>query len=421
MAARYAIGIDFGTESGRALLVDVATGRELAIIGLPVPERRDHRVPAGPRRRRPARTGLGAPGPDGLRADAAARGPGRPRGHGRRPGGRDRDRDRFHRLHDAADDRRRHAARAPSPSCAATPTPGSSSGSTTPRSPRRTGSTRSRASCGEAWLPRYGGKISSEWFFSKSLQILDEAPDIYRAADRLIEAADWVVWQLTGVETRNSCTAGYKAIWSKADGFPGDGLLRGARAAASRGVVDDKMSRTILPIGDRAGSLTAEAAAWTGLRAGTAVAVANVDAHASVPASTVTGPGRMVAVMGTSTCHLVLGDRPAVVEGMCGVVEDGILPGLFGFEAGQSGGRRHLRVVRGQRRPGLVRARRRGRGHRRPRPPRAGGREARARRERVARPRLVERQPLDPGRRRTCPGCWSARRWRPAPRTSTAR
>jgi L-ribulokinase len=73
-----------------------------------------------------------------------------------------------------------------------------------------------------------------------------------------------------------------------------------------------------------------------GLRPGIAVAVANVDAHVSVPAATVTGPGRMVAVMGTSICHLVLGDRPALVEGMCGVVEDGILPGLFGFEAGQS-------------------------------------------------------------------------------------
>lgn len=70
------------------------------------------------------------------------------------------------------------------------------------------------------WLDRYGGKISSEWFFSKTLQILNEAPEIYQAADRLIEAADWVVWQLTGVETRNSCTAGYKAIWSKRDGFP---------------------------------------------------------------------------------------------------------------------------------------------------------------------------------------------------------
>ena len=70
------------------------------------------------------------------------------------------------------------------------------------------------------WLARYGGKISSEWFFSKVFQILDEAPEVYEAADRMIEAADWVVWQLTGVETRNSCTAGYKAIWSKRLGFP---------------------------------------------------------------------------------------------------------------------------------------------------------------------------------------------------------
>jgi L-ribulokinase len=58
---------------------------------------------------------------------------------------------------------------------------------------------------GQTWLNRYGGKISSEWFFSKALQILDEAPQVYAAADRLIEAADWVVWQLTDVETRNSC------------------------------------------------------------------------------------------------------------------------------------------------------------------------------------------------------------------------
>ena len=93
---------------------------------------------------------------------------------------------------------------------------------------------------GEAWLDRYGGKISSEWFFSKALQILDEAPEIYAAADRLIEAADWVVWQLTGVETRNSCTAGYKAIWSKREGFPRQGLLRGARpAAGERGRRED--------------------------------------------------------------------------------------------------------------------------------------------------------------------------------------
>jgi L-ribulokinase len=188
---------------------------------------------------------------------------------------------------------------------------------------------------GEAWLPRYGGKISSEWFYSKSLQILDEDPELYRAADRLIEATDWVTWRLTGVETRNSCTAGYKAIWSKSDGFPAAAYFAALDPAFAT-IVDDKMSRAISPIGERAGGLTAEAAEWTGLRPGTAVAVANVDAHVSVPAVTVTQPGRMVAVMGTSICHLVVGDRPALVEGMCGVVEDGILPGMFGFEAGQS-------------------------------------------------------------------------------------
>jgi L-ribulokinase len=188
---------------------------------------------------------------------------------------------------------------------------------------------------GEPWLSRYGGKISSEWFFPKSLQILNEAPAVYAAADRLIEAADWIVWQLTGVETRNSCTAGYKAIWSKQDGFPSPDFFA-ALHPAMRDIVADKMSTDILPLGARAGGLTAEMAAATGLLPGIAVAVANVDAHVSVPAATVTGTGRMVMIMGTSTCHMVVGERPAIVPGMCGVVEDGILPNLAGFEAGQS-------------------------------------------------------------------------------------
>ncbi len=189
---------------------------------------------------------------------------------------------------------------------------------------------------GEPWLDRYGGKISSEWFFSKTLQILDEAPEIYAAADRLIEGADWVVWQLAGVETRNSCTAGYKAMWSKREGFPRNEYFAALDPRLER-VIDEKMSRAIVPIGQRAGMLSAPAAEWTGLLPGTAVAVANVDAHVSVPAATVTEPGRMVAIMGTSICHMVLGEDEQLVPGICGYVEDGIIPGLFGFEAGQSG------------------------------------------------------------------------------------
>ena len=188
----------------------------------------------------------------------------------------------------------------------------------------------------QAWLNRYGGKISSEWFFSKTLQILDEAPEIYAAADRLLEATDWVVWQLCGEEKRNSCTAGYKAMWNKREGFPSKQYFAALDPRLAN-VVAEKMSRQIDALGGRAGALTAQAAHWTGLKPGTAVAIANVDAHVSVPAATVTEPGRMVMIMGTSICHMVLGANEHTVEGMCGYVEDGIIPGFFGYEAGQSG------------------------------------------------------------------------------------
>ncbi len=185
------------------------------------------------------------------------------------------------------------------------------------------------------FLPRYGGKISSEWFFPKVWQILNEDPAIYNAAERFIEAADWVVWQLTGEEKRNSCTAGYKAIWSKSQGFPPKEFFK-ALDPRMENIVDEKMTRVIVPLGDRAGGLTAQAAAWTGLKPGTAVAVANVDAHVSVPASTVVDTGKMVMIMGTSTCHMVLGKEEKIVPGMCGFTEDGIIPGFIGYEAGQS-------------------------------------------------------------------------------------
>jgi L-ribulokinase len=188
---------------------------------------------------------------------------------------------------------------------------------------------------GQRWLDRYGGRISSEWFFSKALQIVDEAPEVYAAADRLIEAADWVVWRLTGVETRNACTAGYKAMWSKRDGFPDESYFEALDPRLAN-VVDEKMTRDIRSLGERAGGITDEAAGWTGLRPGTAVAIANVDAHVAAPASTVIGPGRMVMIMGTSTCHIVLSEGEHAVPGMCGYVEDGVIPGFFGYEAGQS-------------------------------------------------------------------------------------
>jgi len=188
---------------------------------------------------------------------------------------------------------------------------------------------------GESWLQNYGGKISSEWAIPKLWQILDEDPEIYNAMDRFIEAADWIIWQLCGKETRNSCTAGYKAIWNKKTGYPSNDFFKALDPRLEH-VVDEKLSRDILPLGSRAGTLTAQAAKLTGLKEGTAVAVGNVDAHVCVPAVGIDGPGKMLAIMGTSTCHIMMGTEEHQVPGMCGVVEDGVMPGYFGYEAGQS-------------------------------------------------------------------------------------
>ncbi len=187
----------------------------------------------------------------------------------------------------------------------------------------------------EEFIRIYGGKYSSEWFFSKLLQILNEAPEIYDAADRFIEAADWIVWQLTGEEKRNTCTAGYKAMWVKGEGFPSPDFFR-ALHPSLHNVIGTKVPATCYPLGARAGGLTPEWAKRTGLKEGTPVSMGNVDAHVSAPACAVTEPGSMVMIMGTSICHILLGSERRMVEGMCGVVEDGVVPGLWGYEAGQS-------------------------------------------------------------------------------------
>ena len=188
---------------------------------------------------------------------------------------------------------------------------------------------------GETWLPRYGGQISSEWELAKGLQILEEDPEIYRAMEKFVEAADWIVWQLCGEYVRNACTAGYKG--NLQDGSYPSREYFAALNPEFAGFAEEKIMHPIGELGDRAGGLTAQASEWTGLPEGIAVAVGNVDAHVTAPAAKATEPGQMVAIMGTSTCHVMNGDALAEVPGMCGVVEGGIISGYYGYEAGQSG------------------------------------------------------------------------------------
>jgi L-ribulokinase len=187
----------------------------------------------------------------------------------------------------------------------------------------------------EKWLPRYGGLISSEWEFAKGLQLLEEDPELYALMEHWVEAADWIVWQLTGTYVRNACTAGYKGILQDGE-YPSAEFL-GALNPAFADFAETKVAHQIGQLGAAAGGLSAEAAAWTGLTAGIAVSVGNVDAHVTAPAARAVAPGQMLAIMGTSTCHVMNSDVLREVPGMCGVVDGGIVSGLFGYEAGQSG------------------------------------------------------------------------------------
>jgi L-ribulokinase len=194
---------------------------------------------------------------------------------------------------------------------------------------------RLAADRGEGWLPRYGGLISSEWEFAKGLQLFEEDRELYDLTEHWVEAADWIVWQLCGEYVRNACTAGYKGIHQ--DGhYPSAEFLAGL-APGFEGFVPDKLEHPIGALGSRAGGLSAQAAAWTGLPEGIAVAVGNVDAHVTAPAAQAVAPGQMVAIMGTSTCHVMSADVLREVPGMCGVVDGGIIAGSWGYEAGQSG------------------------------------------------------------------------------------
>jgi L-ribulokinase len=185
-----------------------------------------------------------------------------------------------------------------------------------------------------ALLNRYGGKINSEWFFPKLLQILNEDPSLYTAADRIIEAGDWIVWQMTGIETRNDCAAGYKAFYSKRKGFPQSEFFAKLHPRLED-VIDQKMIRKITPHWHQAGTLSEKFAKWIGLPPGIPVAAANVDAHSAVLGAGVSRPNIMVIIMGTSNCHMIMSKNEYIVPGICGCVEDGILPGFFGYEAGQ--------------------------------------------------------------------------------------
>jgi len=191
----------------------------------------------------------------------------------------------------------------------------------------------------ENFLRRYGGIIGLEWFFPKVLETLEHAPEVYAATEVWVEAGDWMVWQLVGADAadlpRSTCQAGYKAMWSRAEGYPSAEFL-GAVHPKLRNVVPEKMPGRLYAPGQAVGELSPPQAKRLGLRAGVPISAAVIDAHAGVPGAGAAEPGTLVMVMGTSSCHMLNSTQNQYVPGVAGIVEDGILPGLVGYETGQA-------------------------------------------------------------------------------------
>ena len=187
----------------------------------------------------------------------------------------------------------------------------------------------------EPWLKNYGSKVSSEWAFPKLLEVMEEAPHVYAAMDEWVEALDWVSFKLTGKMVRSYCAAGYKFFYNKHTGFPSEEYFASVNPRFAK-VISEKVKSPVQELVTVAGCVTDEMADQLGLPHDLPVSVGILDAHAGVPAVGMTKPGQLMIVMGTSACFMALSQSGAPVEGICGTLEDGILPGYHCYEAGQS-------------------------------------------------------------------------------------
>jgi L-ribulokinase len=192
------------------------------------------------------------------------------------------------------------------------------------------------------YLAKCGGTYSSEWFFSKILHCMRTAPDVFEAAYTWVELADYVPAALTGTEhpdrlTVGICAAGHKAMYNDAwGGYPDEEFL--GRLDPALAELRKRLRPKAYTINRSVGTLTSEWAKRTGLRAGIPVAVGAFDAHLGAVGSGIT-PGTLVKIIGTSTCDMMIAplDQPlADIPGLCGIVPESILPGYYGLEAGQS-------------------------------------------------------------------------------------
>lgn len=181
--------------------------------------------------------------------------------------------------------------------------------------------------------PRFGGKISPELMAPKVFEMIEEAPEVYESADEILEAGDWLTRMLTGSHKRSCSMAGYKAWWNEREGYPSKEFFN-AIDCRMKNFVEEKLSGEVCKIGEKIGLLSAEWAERLGLKEGIAVAPTIIDSHAGFPGSGISEVDQMMMVLGTSSVMIVLSDKPYSEKGICGGVRDAIVPGYYALESG---------------------------------------------------------------------------------------
>lgn len=186
---------------------------------------------------------------------------------------------------------------------------------------------------GLAGNPRFGGKVSPELLIPKVLETLEESPEVYHRAAEILEAGDWLTRILTDSHKRSCSMAGYKAWWNEKDGYAEKDFLKQLHPELER-FAEEKASGQVCALGEAIGYLNETWAQKLGLSAGIAVAPAIIDSHAGVPGSGVSNDRQMMMVVGTSSVMVGLSKQPYSEKGVCGAVKDAIVPGYYALESG---------------------------------------------------------------------------------------
>ncbi len=186
----------------------------------------------------------------------------------------------------------------------------------------------------EDWLQRYGGVLSSELLLPKVLEVFEMAPDVYEAASYVVNLLDWLTWRMTGTLKSAAGDSGYKRMLQNGE-YPSKEYLEAVKPGFGD-VFKEKMDYPIIPLGGLVGGLSKEMAELMGLKEGIAVAAGNIDAHVVVAGVNAVRPGQLTAILGTSSCYILNGEEFKAVPGTFGIVDGGAVDGYWGFEGGQT-------------------------------------------------------------------------------------